>query len=743
MLRTPLWGAALALAIGIVAVLGFIPGLISAVSHVSPPASNETLAFGASSDPVSVSTANALLNVTFYSWYHANALGLGLPGLTSSNGPSVFSIFLAKDSAASGLLRLLSAAEQSRFSAANRQVAAAFVAAGNTLHGPGAVSSEITGSGGTYRVISEPTLDSMHYFIAASTIQGNDQGTWLYVSVNYYVINFYFFSVTYGENDFINALYEGTNAQNEYNQISTQTTDTAILEDAAIGVLGVALVFAAPSLGITLLVGGILAAVLFAAGLLISVLAAQANADYTQLYESTYANEPSGSKYLWMYFNIQYFYPWITLLGTLASSAGFYGYLSNGNSVTILGNYPFLDVALAPSLSGYAQSLGGTAGWNRWVSTTPLPVQLLAGYADTPAGTGWSDKLSFTVPAGISEELFVWTASDTVMPTLSLPTGLSIATETGTSTGIASGTLTAGSYSVTLSANGGWVNTVTMAVYAIAYGPQVSYQFMSASQVTSLTLDSGASAYIGVLETGGAYPLTNPSLTTIDEQTPSQAGGETDLIGQQSSDTFSFSTTAGGYGIAAVAILPAPSVSLLAGYADTPSGNGWSTSLAFTVPAGVSHEVFFWTVSDSVAPTLTLPTGLSVQSQFGTSTGVAFGALSAGSYSVTISANGGWVNTATMAVYGVSADSYYAYQFASQNHVLSLVMASGASEYLGVEMTGGAYPLTTFSLTTINEETPSQNGGETDIIGLQASPTFSLTTSAGGYGIAAVGIYGP
>ena len=184
-------------------------------------------------------------------------------------------------------------------------------------------------------------------------------------------------------------------------------------------------------------------------------------------------------------------------------------------------------------------------------------------------------------------------------------------------------------------------------------------------------------------------------------------------------------------------------VKFLTGYAATPSGNGWSHTLGFTVPSGTSHVLFVWAVSDSVAPNITLPSAFSVTTEVSTSDGIAFGALSAGTYSASFTANGGWVNTATMGVYVISNDTGYTYTLSSSAQVTSLTLASGATAYLGTLYTGGAYPLTTWSLTTINEETPSQNGGETNMIGQQGSNTFSLTTSAAGYGIAAVGIYPP
>ena len=184
-------------------------------------------------------------------------------------------------------------------------------------------------------------------------------------------------------------------------------------------------------------------------------------------------------------------------------------------------------------------------------------------------------------------------------------------------------------------------------------------------------------------------------------------------------------------------------VKFLKGYADSPFGNGWSESLSFTVPSGTSDVVLFWTVSDSVTPTVTLPSGLVTKYVYGTSSGLAVGALAAGTYKVTISANGGWVNTATIGVYTISNDAYYSLVFADASQAKTLTLAPGAIQYVGVEENGGAYPITSPSITTPNEKTPSQSGGETDYIGFQNTGTFSFQTSASSYGILAVGVYFP
>ena len=206
-----------------------------------------------------------------------------------------------------------------------------------------------------------------------------DSGEWVLVSINYFVYQAPWWlggwSATYGEHDVINSLYAGSSAQKYYNSVTSATTDEAILDDIAIGAIGVGLAFASLSMGISAIAGGIIAAALVGAGAVVSVLAAVWVGDLTSLYESTYANEPSGNKYIWVYDSVNYYYPWITVGGSLDSSIGMYGYLSNGNVVTFMPNVPFVifggiggvgGVEYAASLSGYTHSISNKIGLNDW-----------------------------------------------------------------------------------------------------------------------------------------------------------------------------------------------------------------------------------------------------------------------------------------------------------------------------------------------------------------------------------------
>jgi hypothetical protein len=119
--------------------------------------------------------------------------------------------------------------------------------------------------------------------------------------------------------------------------------------------------------------------------------------------------------------------------------------------------------------------------------------------------------------------------------------------------GFATGACKVGSYNVKFSDNGGWVNTVTMAEY-LTYSSSYTIKPGAVYPGTSLTMFSGATTYVALFYTGGAFPLYNATLTTVNEEIRSQIGGETDVIGQQSNNTLSFTTSAHGYGIVALGV---------------------------------------------------------------------------------------------------------------------------------------------------------------------------------------------
>ncbi|MFG1449727.1 MAG: hypothetical protein AAE983_03685 [Thermoplasmataceae archaeon] len=209
-----------------------------------------------------------------------------------------------------------------------------------------------------------------------------DSGMWVMVQINYFVYHAPWWlggwSVKYGEHDVINSLYAGSSAQNFYNHVTSTINVEGILFGIALGAIATGLTFAAPTLGISTVVGGIIAAALVAAGSTAAALAYVWTSDLTSIYESTYANQPSGNKYMWMFDIVNYYYPSVTVVGSLASSIGMYGYLSNMNTITFIPNVPLVEyvstglaapisgVAIAASISGTAHGIANSIGLNNW-----------------------------------------------------------------------------------------------------------------------------------------------------------------------------------------------------------------------------------------------------------------------------------------------------------------------------------------------------------------------------------------
>ena len=89
------------------------------------------------------------------------------------------------------------------------------------------------------------------------------------------------------------------------------------------------------------------------------------------MYDSTYANPLKGEpKFLRIFYSINFIYPWITVVGTFASTFTWNGYTNTG-TVSILPYIPVVSnnpawVIVASALSGETHDLSGKIGWNSW-----------------------------------------------------------------------------------------------------------------------------------------------------------------------------------------------------------------------------------------------------------------------------------------------------------------------------------------------------------------------------------------
>lgn len=391
-------------------------------------------------------------------------------------------------------------------------------------------------------------------------------------------------------------------------------------------------------------------------------------------------------------------------------------------------------------------------------------VELLAGYSQTVSAWNVSVPLNFTVTSGVSQVIYAWAIAGNFTPYTPpvLPAGMSVSASIGFE-GMASGNLTAGTYATDLS-YAGYVNLVSVAIYSISGSSNLTYQYSSLSQLNqhslqeqqvSLALPAGGSEYLVVESTGGTWPVNNTSITQVDEQTAALRGGVSGVIGRQSSDIASFTTIALGAGIVAVAIgasathLNGVDVNLLASFSATTGAWNLSFPLSFFVPAGTGEVLYLWALGGNYSTyTLpVLPAGMSVAASTGFE-GIATGNLSSGSYVIDLS-YAGYTNMVSVAAYGVSDSAAATYQFGTvdqpnpsfHSQQVNLTLPAGAAVYLGVESTGGTWPVTNSSLSFVDEAAWALRGGLSGEIGRQLSNTLAFISRASEAGIVAVGIY--
>lgn len=421
-------------------------------------------------------------------------------------------------------------------------------------------------------------------------------------------------------------------------------------------------------------------------------------------------------------------------------------------------------VPLAPSEKAPASSAGPAVH----PAGLPPTVAFLNGSGVLVGANGANFPLNFTVPAGATEEFYLWSIGGGLatfqLPTL--PLGMSVMANTSTA-GVAAGNLTPGSYSSDLY-YAGWTNDVSLAVYALVGSTGATFQF-GATNVSNpapgtevvpvnVTLPSGAIAYLGVAGTGG-YALSSWSMTDLQEEAPAWLmAGVTQVIGNQSTSVIGASSAAEGLAVAGVgiyqtAVPSGPTPELLASLEGLVGATDASFPLDFTVPVGMTHVLYAWAIGGGLASyePPTLPTGMTVAASLSTA-GLAIGSLAPGTYATNLTYPG-WTNEVSIAVYGVLNGGNTSYRFGvasvqnpfggpnNTSEQATLDLPSGGAAYVGVATTGG-FPLSAVSMPIVDVEAPAwMTGGVTEVIGLQANATLWAQSSAFGEGIVGVGIY--
>lgn len=194
---------------------------------------------------------------------------------------------------------------------------------------------------------------------------------------------------------------------------------------------------------------------------------------------------------------------------------------------------------------------------------------------------------------------------------------------------------------------------------------------------------------------------------------------------------------------------PAPSISVLANWQGEVFGSQNDFPLLFTVPSGLTDELYAWALGGNYSAFVppTLPVGMAVQASIGYE-GMALGNLTPGNYSTDLY-YGGWVNYASITIYGIAGGTNTTFAFGSQSqenpiyhgyHSVTLSLPSSAAVYLGVEGTGGTWPVNNTSFTWIDTQVGALNGGVAAYAGRQSADVLSFNTIALTAGIVGVAI---
>ncbi|MGP6239172.1 hypothetical protein ACNF40_01990, partial [Cuniculiplasma sp. SKW4] len=210
-------------------------------------------------------------------------------------------------------------------------------------------------------------------------------GEFTMVSVNYFSISWWYPGpwyapwaghwgrLNYGEHDTINILFVGKTAQSWYNQ-EYNTIQTLIGWSNIASYIFTALGGVGAYYGIRALSSAFFAeitAILVSAGFAISFIQSYMGNQLHTMYDSTYANPLSGEpKFIWEYYSVNFYYPWIIVVGILLSSFSWNGYTNKGTVsifpyISVVSNNPVWNI-VASALAGEAQALSSKIGWNSW-----------------------------------------------------------------------------------------------------------------------------------------------------------------------------------------------------------------------------------------------------------------------------------------------------------------------------------------------------------------------------------------
>ncbi|AGO60721.1 hypothetical protein [Ferroplasma acidarmanus] len=293
-----------------------------------------------------ISNLSNKIAVSFSSWYMKNRVKENLPEISSTTGQSLFMQYINQSIAGKAYISQLTVNEKSSFNKSNKMEVSSIE---SILHSGHKVPSVIkNGSSITY--IANVRADLPNGVTS-------DSGSWVMVTINYFIYHAPWWlggwTWKYGQHDVINTLYGGNKAQTVFNGLYRHDGSTAAMLTT---IFAAATGIAVETLGFSELVAAI--------SLVVSLVLSNIKNVYLEMYESTYANKPSGNKYLWSYLSIDQYDKNNPV--ALASSIGWYGKLASGKTVTVIPNIPGLSSPVTLSFSMWADNIASSIGTDNW-----------------------------------------------------------------------------------------------------------------------------------------------------------------------------------------------------------------------------------------------------------------------------------------------------------------------------------------------------------------------------------------
>ena len=288
--------------------------------------------------------ASELLSNAFLAYYIHNQgygksteqLANGIHSVSESEMKTLFSSFLKSSSYARSLLALHTKHLKEKFAILDKSMAARL---SNELN------NGKNGNTHPFKTNSKNTkLVSIRTTNNAPSIPGwalSSPGQYEYVVINYFTWHIYIswfaqYSITYGEQDIIYSLYTGSAAENYYNNVTFQLGIEGVVLASLVAYLVGEIVDAVAALADITISNSLANAITAASGISTGLQLLPLILAYTTVYESDYANQNSGHKYMFLYETSDYYYPWIEGPVSQASSFGVTGILSNGNTINIM-----------------------------------------------------------------------------------------------------------------------------------------------------------------------------------------------------------------------------------------------------------------------------------------------------------------------------------------------------------------------------------------------------------------------